>query len=1178
MCSKIKRLKLAFFLFFVAAVGTVYGQGGAAGTILGTVTDATGAVVSGAKVTVTNTGTATSRITETTGAGDYAVPNLVPGPYQVTVEATGFSKGEVSNITLQVAQEVRENVVLKTGAATETVTVTSGGVVLDTDTSEIAQLVTQKQVDQLPLNGRNFINLLFIGAGAVQTTGEMGQMRQGEGNAISINGARPESNNYTLDGVTNTDTALQTPAVILSQDAIQEFKVQSETYSAEFGFSANQVNLISKSGTNQFHGSVFEFNRNDAYDARSYFQSAIPELRQNQFGYVLGGPIWIPKVYNGRNKSFFLANYEGWRIVNGSNNYTNVPDPNQLAGNFANSGLPAYGTPACAAALSSSNPCMPVDPLTGQPFPGNVISSTRFSRLAQVTEGGNLFPAPNCLAGAAGGCIANFLLRASLPNTTDQQTYRGDQELGRYGSVFFRWTHALYDNASVSNSSVPAGNNLFTEDSTNWVLNHTITLPHNFVNNFRLGHLVAVANQYANAAPASAVEALGLQGVFTGLPDYARGWPGVSFQNLSGGFGSPGNNPTTSNIPLWEYADSVTVVRGRHTFGFGFDYRQWIQKRDLSTNFLGSYSFDNNLVSTNGGAGTNNCPTVTCGSGNAVADFLLGYYAGASTFQPGPFSTSGSEPGNLNQYHFKYLAPYFQDDWKATERLTLNLGMRWDYRSVPFEQNNKMFWIDDQNTLGGLCFADQTLLSDGIAPAGNGFYRYCGRRNPADGSKLPFAPRLGFAYRPAFAGGGDKTVIRGGYGVFFDSSETREIDDSGDLYPFVVRASVNPVIQPVTKLTDNLFPPVTLHTVTPAQDGQQFIAVIISDHPINPYVQQWQLSVQRELAKNTTLEASYVGNKGTHNLDRININQPFAPADPALCQATPTAGDCPVGNRTPYSQFVGDTTLNSSWTGWSNYNAGNLKLEHRAADLALVAIYTYAKDMDDKSAAAGVGATNSYNGHLDDHDPALDYAPSDFNVGQRFVTSYVWNLPIGRNKKFLGGANKVEDLAVGGWETTGIGTLQKGFPFSILANDAFSLLSAPNQRANVVGNPFSGTQKSRTNWFNAAAYAQPLAGQFGTSGRNSLTGPGIENFDAGLAKNFHFTERVNFQLRVEGFNVLNHTQFGVDPSTPGVGPGSIPVDNNVNDQAQFGSTNTNFGRVVSARPGRVLQLGGKLTF
>jgi hypothetical protein len=1161
-------LWLMLFLF----AGIAFGQGGAAGTILGTVTDPSGAVIPNAKVMIVNTGTGVVHATQTTGAGDYAVPDLVPGPYRIEVEATGFSKAQVSGTTLQVAQEVRVNVTMQTGSATETITVSSGAVALDTDTSEISQIVTQKQVDQLPLNGRNFINLLFITAGAVETTGEMGQMRQGEGNAISINGARPESNNYTLDGITNTDTALQTPAVILSQDAIQEFKVQSETYSAEYGFSANQVNLISKSGTNQFHGSVFEFNRNDAYDARSYFQTAIPELRQNQFGYVLGGPIWIPKLYDGRNKSFFLANYEGWRIVNGSNAYANVPDKNELGGNFSAENLPTPGTAACATALASSNPCLPVDPLTGAAFPGNIIPTGRFSRLAQVTEAGGLFPTPNSTSP-----LGNFLLREGLPNTTDQQTYRGDQQFGKFGSAFFRWTHATYNNESISNSSFPAGNNLFTEESTSWVLNHTITLPKNFVNNFRFGHLQANTLQFANAAPASAITALGLTGVFTNLPAYAAGWPGVGFQSLNGSFGSPGNNPTTSNIPLWEYADSVTVIRGRQTLGFGFDFRTWVQKRDLSTNFLGSYGFTNNLILTNGGNGVNNCPTPTCGTGNQVADFLLGYYNNASTYQPGPFSTSGGQPGNLNQYHFKYFAPYFQDDWKTTERLTLNLGLRWDYRSVPYEQSNKMFWIDDQNTAGGLCFAQEKLLTSGIAPAGNGFYRYCGRKNPRDGSKLPFAPRLGFAYRPEFLGG-DKTVIRGGYGIFFDSSETREIDDSGDLYPFVVRASASPAIQPVTKLTDSLFPPVTLHVVTPAIDGQQFIAVIISDHPINPYVQQWQLSVQRELLKNTTLEASYVGNKGTHNLDRININQPFQPADPTLCNANPAAGDCPVTGRRPYTNFVGDTTLNSSWSGFSNYNAGNLKLEHRAADFAFVSIYTYAKDMDDKSAAAGVGATNSYNGHLDDHNPKLDYAPSDFNVGQRFVTSYVWNLPFGRGKKFGNQVNKATDVAIGGWEVTGIATFQKGFPFSILGNDLYGLLAAPNQRANVFGNPFTGPQRKVGQWFNTGAYNQPLAGAFGTSGRNSLTGPGIENWDMGAAKNFHFGEFASLQIRVEGFNIFNHTQFGVDPSSPGVGPGSIPVDNNVNDQAQFGSANTNFGRVVSARPGRVIQLGGKFTF
>ena len=236
-----------------------------------------------------------------------------------------------------------------------------------------------------------------------------------------------------------------------------------------------------------------------------------------------------------------------------------------------------------------------------------------------------------------------------------------------------------------------------------------------------------------------------------------------------------------------------------------------------------------------------------------MADFLLGYYGQASTFQPGPFSTAGVA-GNLNQYHFKYFAPYVQDEWKVTNRLTLDLGLRWDYRNVPYETNNKLFWINPANTLGGLCFADKALLTNGIAPAGNGFYDYCGSNTPAKGSKTPFAPRIGFAFRPF---GGDKTVVRGGYGIYWDSFETREMDDSGDLYPFVERTTLTPTAQTLAvapKLTDQLFPPLTAPLpVTIAAQGGQFIAVILSEHPRNPYVQQWSLSVQREPVSYTHL-------------------------------------------------------------------------------------------------------------------------------------------------------------------------------------------------------------------------------------------------------------------------------------------------------------------------------------
>src|SRR5213080_4012527 len=340
------RSLLLCVLFIMGTAGQVYGQGGGSGTILGTVTDTTGGVIANAKVDVTNIATGVVIHTQTSSTGDYTFPYLNPANYKVTVTASGFQKSISNEFTLAVDQQARVNIMLKPGAVTEILEVQASAIALDTDNSAVSSLITQKQVEELPLNGRNFVQLLLLGEGAVTVGGEQGTMRQGQGNAISINGGRPESNNYTLDGLVNTDTSLNTPAVILSQDAIQEFKVASETYSAEYGYSANQVNIISKSGTNQLHGSAFEFLRNDALDARAPFQATIPKLRQNQFGFVVGGPVYIPKVYDGRNKTFFLANYEGWRISSGINQFFNAPSPVWLTGNF--SSLAGLGTPKAA--------------------------------------------------------------------------------------------------------------------------------------------------------------------------------------------------------------------------------------------------------------------------------------------------------------------------------------------------------------------------------------------------------------------------------------------------------------------------------------------------------------------------------------------------------------------------------------------------------------------------------------------------------------------------------------------------------------------------------------------------------------------------------------------------------------------------------------------------------------
>jgi len=1157
-------------LVVLASASLLFGQGGANGTISGTVIDNGGAVLSKADVDVINVATGVATHVETNSTGDYTAPFLNPGTYRITVQAPGFQKSVVDNVGLAVAQQARVDVTMKAGSVTEIIEVTANAIALDTENAAIGQSISNRQVTELPLNGRSFLGLIFIGGGAVQTNGEQGSMRQGLGDAISINGARPTSNNYMLDGLVNTDTALNTPALLPSIDALQEFKEQSSTYSAEYGFSANQINIATKSGTNDVHGTAFWFGRNDALDAIMPLTRTpgVPvdknatKLRQNQFGFVAGGPLYIPKLYNGRNKTFWLANYEGTRIRRGSVYKDRVPDPAQLGGNFSAANLPAFdltpGSP-CQLALQANQPCMPIDPQTGNPFPGNVIPTSRFSRLASVFTASGLIPAPNCLTATCITTGQTYQKGVPIPTDISQQTYRLDQVLGRYGTFFGRFTKMHYTSASQGSLSGKFGDSFFLEDSTSWGVSHTIPLGQNMVNSFRFGRLEPIANQLGVDAPQSDINKLGLTGIFTKIPSGQNTYPSVTVDNNIGRIGSANNGITLSYVPMWEFADSLTINKGKHSFSTGFDYRNWIQARNLAGGYNGGFGFRNDLILANGSATgfngfpTNNCPTTTCGTGNSLADFLLGYYRDGSAFQPGPFTVPGTV-GNLNKYHFLYFAPYFQDDWKATQRLTLNIGLRWDFRTVPYEQSNKMGWLDVTNPLGGLCVADQKLVAQGITGS---FYRNCGRRNPADGSKKPFAPRIGLAWRPF----GEKTVFRAGYGIFFDSSEGREIDDSGDIYPYLNRTSRNPTTQAIApKLTDNLFPPAdVLHQASPITDGN-FFAVIISEKPRNPYVQQWSFSVQRQLDRSTTLEADYLGTEGTHLLTRNDVAQALPPSNPALCQTNPTAGDCPVSGRRPYPNFTGEF-IDSRWGGYSNYNAGSIKLERRNATMAITANYTWSKSLDDKSAAAGIGdAAVGWDGFMNNHAPQLDYARSDFDVGQRFVSSFVYQLPVGRGKRFGNGMNRAADTAIGGWQLGGIVTFQGGFPFSIYAGDPGGLLNTifgNGNRANLVGSYPSGFKKTRNEWFDTAAFVQPPAAVYGNTSRNFLRAPGSKDFDLNLSKTMKVSERIGVQLRLEAFNAFNNTHLG----KPG---------NNVN--------NGGFGVITSAGTAREVQLGGKIIF
>ncbi len=1084
---------LGAVLALLGMAGTLRAQT-ATGQITGTVKDSTGAVVPGVAITVHSDLTGLTRTATTNPSGDFSFPLLPVGPYAVSAALQGFSVAKQSGIRLNVDQVARVDLTLALGDKTETVEVQAVAVAIDTETATVGQVISEKQITDLPLNGRNFLSLLFLSAGAVQTSGEQGVMRQGAGNAISLMGGRPTSNNFMIDGTSNIDTSLGTPAVILSVDALEEFKEQTKTYSAEYGFSANQVNLVSKSGSNEYHGALFYFGRNQGLDAKNFFDppnAEKPKLDQKQFGGTISGPII-------KNKTFLLFNYEGTRIDRGSSSFYIVPSPDELAGRFSTT---------------------IIDPLTGQPFSNNTIPSSRFSHLAQLALKNNWYPAPNVNTPQG-----NYQSIRTLPQTQNQFTVRLDQDLGHFGRAFARYTKTNYDNR-YPNRVIEVGDQSNVQKTSNWQVSHTWPIKNNVVNSFRLGRVEALANIIPSVAcPQADIDSLRLTGTFTNIPDDQRGCPGVSIQGYAG-TGGPVNSYQASNQPMWDVSNTTTWVTGNHTVKVGANYRRWWLQRDLANDFVGNWGFNVGFT------------------GSPVADFLLGYYGsnGVSVFQPGPFPVAG-KVGNPREFNFMYFAPYIQDDWKLTPKLTMNLGLRYDYRSVPYETNNRMAWRNLSYAPGGLLVADTTLMSGGIVDSS--YYQEAGRRSPENPDRYKvFAPRISFAYRPAESG---DTVLRAGYGIFFDSAEGREIDGAADVYPYVSRGSYSQSLGQVQPLqtSDQLFPSFTAGGLaTPAKNT--FLAVNQSPEPRNPKVQQWSLGAQHQISRSTTVELNYVGSHGSNLLMRRNIAQalPYTPANPT------------VAGRKPFPNF--GVYIDSDWSGWSDYHALNATLTHRGRGLLGTVAYTWSKSTDSKSAAAGIGDAESagWQGFLNNHDVQRDHGLSGFDVAHRVVASFVWNLPFGKGERFGGNASGVKNAVIGGWQMNGIYLWQGGFPISIFAADLGGVLDTfGTNRADIVGDIHSGGG-TVGQWFNTAAFAQPALGSFGNSGRSILRGPGINNLDLGLFKNFSFAKNATLQLRVEAFNALNHPQFS-------------GVSQNISSK--------NFGVVTSARAGRIVQLGAKL--
>ena len=573
---------------WLASAATVFGQADT-GRITGTITDASGGAVPGAKVVVENEGTALRREVTTADSGNYTAALLPPGKYRVTVQKEGFKAAGQSNIKIDVDQIARIDFVLQIGQIAETVRVESSVVALDTESPTIGQVVNQRLVVDLPLNGRNFTQLLLLGPGAVQTGGEQ-STRANSGNAISLQGARPASNSYLIDGMVNNDTAYQTPAVIPSIDAIQEFKEQTKQYSAEYGGAANIINISLKTGTNAVHGTAFEFLRNDALDARNFFDgTSIAPLRQNQFGYTLGGPVYIPKLYDGRNRTFFFTNYEGLRVRSSSTIFGNVPTADELSGHFQT-------------AIT--------DPVSGQPFPGNQIPADRLSQFGDQVR--THFPAPNTNLPQG-----NYVAVVGTPNDSNQQHYRLDQNLGTKNSFFFRYS--ITDYTLVSPGLTAEGNKNFIQDSNSYQFSYTRTFTPSIVNQFRIGHLEPSSKQTGVPASKSSLDALGLKNVY----DYPNAsYPSIGLSGIGPqvGIGGAGNQPTIYDEPTLDVSNSLLINKGAHTLSMGVEFRHWQQNVETANSIYGEFTFDGSI------------------SGFNVADLLLGYPQSLLVNQPAPYS------------------------------------------------------------------------------------------------------------------------------------------------------------------------------------------------------------------------------------------------------------------------------------------------------------------------------------------------------------------------------------------------------------------------------------------------------------------------------------------------------------------------------------------------------------
>lgn len=1125
-----------------------------AGEIIGHVSDPIGAAVPNATMTLKNVATGAVRTTITTGAGDYTFGAVPPGVYDVQAAKEGFKTSTTPNVQLSLEQSMRLNITLAVGSTTQEVSVTASGTLLQTANASLGTVIENQAITQLPLNGRNYLGLVALSSNANTLSPAAGQAQSRLGGdrasqSISVGGQRIMYNYYTLDGVDNTDPDFNTYIALPSIDAIQEFKVQTGVYPAQYGHEATQINVVTKSGTNTYHGAAFEFVRNDAVDALPYNFGTTPEksipFRWNDYGFELGGPVRIPKVFNGTNHLFFMVNVEWLKQRTSGLSYATLPTQAELNGDFsafpATIYNPASGTNGSGKTQISCN---------GAP---NVICPDNINPISNKII--QLFYHPATLNTAT----LNYPYGTKGIFNRRSSTVRTDYDQSPTLQWAFRWSNG---NEPNTNSGFPAaGGTVGSKTLTQYnqfMASNTWTITPTVVNQATFGY-TRFYNSLGTLSQGTdnAVGKLDIPGLNAGASS-TWGIPDISFTGPNDpwtAIGDTNDGPYVTSDPVWQMEDNLIFVKGKHSFDLGFEYDR-ATYNELGNQFSrGVFGFYNNA--------TANIVNGKAVGGSALADFLLGDMHD---------STYAVSIADANYVH-NVESAYIDDTYKVRPNLTVSLGLRYEltppwydtfgngfmvsmansplYPTIPNEpQSEWPFFVraaNCSNPYAGINIRWVTRSGSPVSPApqcNNGQFPQA----LVETDYRNFAPRVGLSYSP-----NTRTVIRAGFGIFYNHPIANSVFDMARNLAGRVTVTTGQITGAPLGVPDLFWTNAVGGGGSIANIKPPYAYTMQYDHR-TAYAGQYLLDIQRQVGQNWSFEAGYLGSVSRNLYGFRDANQPIPYG--AIGNGAPTS----ISARTPYPNYGFIQLVHD--IGVANYNSLSLKVTRRfSKGFNLVSSYTYSKSLDDTS---GIRVQSSQLFPQNSLCVPCDYSPSDFDVRNRVTAAVVYDLPVGTGRMWAPRSALVNG-ALGGWQISTIATLQDGSPFPIrlgFDNSGTAIGGYPVDRPDAVAgvSPYTSSGNIKQ-WLNPAAFVTAAPGTFGNLARNSVVGPGVVNFDASIDKDFHmpYNENHMLQIRVEAFNAFNHPNWG--------------------DPFAISSIPSLFGRVLgTATSMRELQFGAKYVF